>query len=136
MKIYKKLIVSSIWALLAISWQSAYCQNKITGKVLDAHSRQPLENVTVSCGLVNGGNTITDQYGNFSIVSRENIETISFSFVGYKSIILKNDTLSQDSIMESEKNLIKTSNQQTENIFDQLGSILSSIGNSIFSFLS
>lgn len=51
-------------------------------------------------------------------------------------IILKNDTLPQDSIMESEKNLIKTSNQQTENIFDQLGSILSSIGNSIFSFLS
>ena len=51
-------------------------------------------------------------------------------------IILKNDTLAQDSIMESEKNLIKTSNQQTENIFDQLGSILSSIGNSIFSFLS
>jgi tetratricopeptide (TPR) repeat protein len=51
-------------------------------------------------------------------------------------IILKNDTLPRDSIMESEKNLIKTSNQQTENIFDQLGSILSSIGNSIFSFLS
>lgn len=53
-----------------------------------------------------------------------------------EAIILKNDTLPQDSIMESEKNLIKTSNQQTENIFDQLGSILSSIGNSIFSFLS
>ena len=53
-----------------------------------------------------------------------------------KQIILQNDTQSQDSIMESEKNLIKTSNQQTENIFDQLGSILSSIGNSIFSFLS
>jgi hypothetical protein len=53
-----------------------------------------------------------------------------------EQIILKNDTLAQDSIMESEKNLIKTSNQQTENIFDQLGSILSSIGNSIFSFLS
>src|SRR3989304_6223774 len=51
-------------------------------------------------------------------------------------IILKNDTQPQDSIMESEKNLIKTSNQQTENIFEQLGSILSSIGNSIFSFLS
>jgi tetratricopeptide (TPR) repeat protein len=53
-----------------------------------------------------------------------------------ESIILKNDTQPQDSIMASEKNLIKTSNQQTENIFDQLGSILSSIGNSIFSFLS
>src|SRR3989337_675566 len=51
-------------------------------------------------------------------------------------IILKNDTQPQDSITESEKNLIKTSNQQTENIFEQLGSILSSIGNSIFSFLS
>jgi tetratricopeptide (TPR) repeat protein len=51
-------------------------------------------------------------------------------------IILKNDTQPQDSIMESEKNLIKTSNQQTENIFDQLGNFLSSIGNSIFSFLS
>ncbi|MGQ0790946.1 MAG: tetratricopeptide repeat protein [Nitrosopumilaceae archaeon] len=53
-----------------------------------------------------------------------------------KQIILKNDTQSQDSIMESEKNLVKTSNQQTENIFDQLGSILSSIGNSLFSFFS
>jgi len=51
-------------------------------------------------------------------------------------IILKNDTQPQDSIMESEKNLIKTSNQQTENIFDQLGNFLSSIGNSFFSFLS
>src|SRR3989337_2577505 len=53
-----------------------------------------------------------------------------------EQILLKNNTQSQDSIMESEKNLIKTSNQQTENIFDQLGNFLSSIGNSIFSFLS
>ena len=53
-----------------------------------------------------------------------------------EQILLKNNTQSQDSIMESEKNLIKTSNQQTENIFDQLGNILSSIGNSLFSFLS
>ncbi len=53
-----------------------------------------------------------------------------------EAIILKNDTQNQDAIMEAEKNLIKTSNQQTENIFDQLGNFLSSIGNSIFSFLS
>ncbi len=91
MKKYKKLIISSIWAILAIALQSSYCQNKITGKVIDAVCRQPLENVTVTNGLLNGGNTITDQYGNFSLVCTENIETISFSFIGYKSIILKND---------------------------------------------
>lgn len=51
-------------------------------------------------------------------------------------IIQKIDTQPQDSTIQSEKNLVKTSNQQTETIFDQLGIILSSIGNSIFGFLS
>jgi len=50
--------------------------------------------------------------------------------------IQKIDTNPKDSTIESAKNLVKTSNQQTENIFDQLGNILSSIGNSIFGFIS
>ena len=51
-------------------------------------------------------------------------------------IIQKIDAQPQKSTMETETNLNKTSNQQTDNIFSQLGNILYSIGNSIFSFLS
>ena len=64
-----------------------FAQNKVTGRVLDANTRQPLDFVNVSATLQNettpvAGNT-TDENGDFVLSLKDGTYTIRISFVGY-----------------------------------------------------
>lgn len=59
----------------------AKAQTIITGKVVDAISRQPLDAALVK---TSNTNTVTNQYGNFYLKVNANAATISVSFIGYK----------------------------------------------------
>jgi len=84
----RQLIILAVLLSLIIPWQSSYCQNSISGKIVDAGSRQPLEYVTVHDGVVGGKKTSSDQYGNFSFISKDKIELLYFSYVGYKPTVV------------------------------------------------
>ena len=58
-------------------------QNFVTGKVLDAETKEPLAFVNIVTNNSNIG-TATDIDGKFSISSERQIEFLSLSFVGYK----------------------------------------------------
>ena len=63
----------------------------IKGKVLDAVSRQPLENVSVVNAVQPDNSALTDQYGGF-VLKSENKETkLLISFVGYKPTSITTD---------------------------------------------
>ena len=91
MKEYKQPILLLLIGLLSITYQYSYCQNKIKGKIVDANSRQPLEYVTVGDAKAKGNKTTTDHYGNFSLSSTKNIDSILISYVGYRPTILKTE---------------------------------------------
>jgi outer membrane cobalamin receptor len=72
---------------------NAFCvdaQAIISGKVIDAISRQPLESATVS---ITGSNykTLTDHYGNFSIQFVADKPGLTVSYIGYKSSVIPVD---------------------------------------------
>lgn len=77
-----------------------------------------------------------DVGGNNPIVLQNLEKALDRSTIQIKNepVIQKIETPSIDKV-EPEKDLIKTINPQPENIFDQLGHFISSIGNSFFSFL-
>ena len=77
----KKALLISIILISLVKISTA--QN-IIGKVIDAVSRQPLENVSVVNAAESGLSTLTDQYGNFALKSKSNNPTITISYVGYK----------------------------------------------------
>ena len=60
-------------------------QTTIKGKVIDAVSRQPLENVSVG-ELSNRSKTITDQYGNFNLKTNGKQPELVISYIGYKPL--------------------------------------------------
>jgi len=70
-------------ALLLAVCSMAFAQIKITGKVVDAATNQPLQGATVT-DLQHNSNTICDRNGNFSI--RGNADSIRVSSVGYYSL--------------------------------------------------
>ncbi len=62
-------------------------QTTISGKVIDAISRQPLESAVVQLAGNANSNTLTDKYGNFFLTATSvNQPTITISFVGYKPV--------------------------------------------------
>lgn len=66
---------------------SIYCagmsQRIITGKVIDAHTRQPLAYANV--GQSNSDNVLTDEQGNFSYKLNSTNLPLLVSYIGYKS---------------------------------------------------
>ncbi len=62
----------------------ATSQTIVTGKVIDARSRQPLEAAHISEAGVETSNAITDANGNFSIKVTRSSASVVTSFVGYK----------------------------------------------------
>lgn len=84
-KIYIVLICCSLFATNGLA------QN-IRGRVTDAISRQPLENVSVSMPENNGKGTVTDQYGNFSLPVNNSKAILVFSYVGYAPLSLQATT--------------------------------------------
>ena len=64
---------------------STFAEINIAGKVIDALSRQPLENVNIVVADNTGASTFSDQYGNFNLkVDRGQINLL-FSCIGYKT---------------------------------------------------
>lgn len=61
-------------------------QSLITGKIVDASSRQPLESVNIQLQGDNKSTALTDQYGNFKIKVNNENATIVVSYIGYKSV--------------------------------------------------
>ena len=70
--------------LFVLSWQVSFGQKIITGKVIDAASRQPLEAVSVADAGEKGTKTMTDHYGNFTLTGKKNVEKLLLSYLGYK----------------------------------------------------
>ena len=63
-----------------------YAQNNIKGKVVDAESRQPLENVSITIADTTLSGTLTDQYGNFNIKISKAKPDLLVSYIGYKAL--------------------------------------------------
>ena len=76
-----------------------FSQHKITGKVLDKDTNQPLEYATVvlkneTTGTVTGG--ITTESGDFSIKAKKGIYEISIEFLGFEPIVFKSKNITSD----------------------------------------
>src|SRR5882724_3915325 len=82
---FRKLLLSSITILLLSQAQS---QRVITGKVVDAVSRQPLESASVRESANSLSKTLTDQYGHFSLKMNDANAPLIISYVGYKPITI------------------------------------------------
>ena len=76
-------ILPSLALVLFLS-ASAFAQTKISGKVMDADSKEPLIGVSIGVkGAVTG--TISDSKGNFSLsTNKSGALTIVVSMVGYE----------------------------------------------------
>jgi len=79
-------------------------QITIKGKVVDAESRQPLENVSVAGSA--GTKGLTDQYGNFNIQLRKNEHSLTASYIGYKPADINVDKKEQLKV-ELQKDLLQ-----------------------------
>lgn len=84
----KNLLLSLLLILICLSGKT---QQLITGKIIDAESRQPLESAYIS--LLNALNkkALTNQYGNFSLFVDSDTVSIVASYIGYtsKTVLLK-----------------------------------------------
>ncbi len=83
---YRKVILLPlllIFSLLALG-QSNYA---VSGKVIDADTREPLAFVNI---IINQGRTggSTDIDGKFSFVSGEKVKTLTMTYVGYQTLII------------------------------------------------
>lgn len=89
---YKYLITCFSFILLA---SSTFAEINITGKVIDALSRQPLENVNIVVVENTGASTLSDQYGNFNLKVNRGQINLLVSCIGYKtdSITVSGNTL-------------------------------------------
>lgn len=82
-------------------------QTIVSGTVKDATTNNPLQYVSIV--LKNGRGTVTDENGKYSITTNSKINTLIFSFVGYKTVtktivVGKEQTI--DLLMEVDANAI------------------------------
>src|ERR1700733_10979016 len=101
-----KPIVPSLALVLLVAQTLA--QPVLKGKVIDKHTRQPLEYAVVALGE-NGKKTITDQQGNFELTLkrtgdsvRASGDSIKISFVGYRSQAIKTGKAGHPILVEME----------------------------------
>lgn len=84
---------SAIILIILFSFVNTFAQNTIKGKVVDAKSGEALAFVN----LIFNGNphfgTVSDIDGNFIISSKNNIKSITCSYVGYQKKIIRLDSL-------------------------------------------
>jgi ferric enterobactin receptor len=91
----KKIVLSGIFTFLLIAGFAQFNgNNTLSGKIVDAASKDPLEYATVTLFLrgnsrpVNGGTT--DKNGNFSITDvKDSMFNIVFEYIGYNAFTLK-----------------------------------------------
>ena len=88
-KIFTRTLFS---LLLFVSFTTTItAQNTITGKVLDAISRQPQEAVSVSSATNANQKTLTDEYGNFSLKCTDPQTGLVVSHIGFKTATINLD---------------------------------------------
>ena len=78
----KKL--SEFLAILFLTGSFVFAQQTLTGKVIDANSRQPLEAASVEQSGTSNNKVLTDQYGNFSIRLKGEQTQLTISYIGYE----------------------------------------------------
>src|SRR5215207_874178 len=101
-----KLLMRCFYAslLLACSYTSVAQEKRITGKVLDAQTQQPLQGVTIN---VKGTNTtvVSNSDGSFSIVAPSSTSTLVVSYVGFNAQEIKvGDQTSLNVVMATNNN--------------------------------
>lgn len=82
MKQYKKCCCLLVLIFVLVLPLAITAQTVVSGKVVDASSRQPLDAATVTVSGT-GSKAITDEHGNFIIKTAQHT-TISISHIGYK----------------------------------------------------
>lgn len=95
MKHYTVYTVLLLTVLFIFFGHLCFAQKKITGKVIDGISMQPLEYVSVADVNEKAASTMTDHYGNFTIISKKNIQDLQLTYIGYKVIRIKVEGLKQ-----------------------------------------
>ncbi len=93
MTMLKVLILSSV--LLFIS-TFGFCQNTVTGRILDERTKEPIESAIISVPQ-NGRTIISDGRGYFKIKLPADVNTVNISMIGYRStsVAVTNEHLSQ-----------------------------------------
>lgn len=81
--------------LLVIFFSSANAQQIITGKVIDAVSRQPIESASIYVLPGETSAALTDQFGNFSIQFNNRKPNLKISYLGYKTTTVTTDSLDE-----------------------------------------
>jgi hypothetical protein len=87
--------------LLLLTAAQTWAQPVLKGKVIDKHTRQPLEYAIVDPGA-NGKMAITDPQGNFEIPLRGSGDSLWVSFVGYRSQTVKTGRAGHPILVEME----------------------------------
>ena len=82
---YKKNLFAVITSLL-VFLSTVQAQSVVTGKIVDAVSRQPLAAATISEENNQNHSAITDQDGNFLLRVANLQLTLKASFVGYNNV--------------------------------------------------
>ncbi len=89
MKLLYTHIIFFFAATIFLSTGDAKAQTIITGKVVDAVSRQPLQGAGIQQLNTKTTSVLTDDYGNFFLTVNNNPSSITVSFIGYKPVILE-----------------------------------------------
>ena len=82
--IYKIIAFACVFFCSLLSTTSA--QTIIKGKIVDAVSRQPLENVSITNADKPLSNVLSDQYGNFNLKADGAKASLLVSYIGYKAL--------------------------------------------------
>ncbi|MEP6713134.1 MAG: TonB-dependent receptor [Ferruginibacter sp.] len=86
MKYYYNNIKLYFLIIFSMFFSVAGAQFSIKGKVVDAVSRQPLENVSITIAHATTSGTLTDQYGNFNIKASKTKPDLLVSYIGYQAL--------------------------------------------------
>ena len=84
---FKKYILLVILIIAAVTANSQVFS--VNGTVLDSVTKQKLAFVNIIVNDDGTFGTTTDIDGNFSITSKKAIETLTFSYVGYKKKLIR-----------------------------------------------
>jgi len=95
-----KTLLTAIFILFTYLFASAQKEVTITGKILDQTTNTPLEYATVVMksniegALATGG--ITNENGEFNIEVDPGTYSLSFEYIGFKTVVVKDKKLSKD----------------------------------------
>ena len=83
---HKLKSIIALVLILTTTISFTFAQNNIKGKVVDAVSRQPLENVSITIADTTTSVTFTDQYGNFNLKTNKTNPDLLVSYISYKAL--------------------------------------------------